>query len=268
MPKPPPASKSAKQVFIIGNGPPALPPQKRPPPGKRHPGRPPICKRLPRIGPNCGLSGAFAVALINSTPRAAAGQNTGLLWPQPDKMPPGRADSLQDPATPPGHRATLVDSVSAGTPPPGGARCRARTPPPPGHPAGAVSQAGPPSVPPHPRGHRRRKPSAARRGLSVRDSNGHRFRADSLSNGHPAHRGHRRRASVTPPGRILPNYKNSLPLQYPTYTAPGLDRVRIIDFCLSYGAGILTKPPACISADNLRERLFLSNLYKCVYYKF
>ena len=43
------------------------------------------------------------------------------------------------------------------------------------------------------RGHRRRKPSAARRGLSVRDSNGHRFRADSLSNDHPGHRGHRRR---------------------------------------------------------------------------
>ena len=62
----PPASKSAKQVFIIGNGPPALPPQKRPPPWKRHPGRPPICKRLPRIGPNCGLSGAFAVIPIDS----------------------------------------------------------------------------------------------------------------------------------------------------------------------------------------------------------
>ena len=68
MPKPPPASKSAKQVFIIGNGPPALPPQKRPPPWKRHPGRPPICKRLPRIGPNCGLSGAFAVIPIDSPP--------------------------------------------------------------------------------------------------------------------------------------------------------------------------------------------------------
>ena len=52
----------------------------------------------------------------------------------------------------PGHRATLAASVSAGKPPPGGARCRARPPPPPGHPAGAVSQSGPPSAPPPPPG--------------------------------------------------------------------------------------------------------------------
>ena len=108
-------------------------------------------------------------------------------------MPPGRADSLQDTATTPATGPPLRPQYQPESPRRAGQdagqdRPRHRATPPglsvsPGHPQHHRRH----------RGHRRRKPSAARRGLSVRDSNGHRFRADSLSNGHPGHR-------ATPPG--------------------------------------------------------------------
>ena len=154
-------------------------------PGKTTPATGPPRRGCQSVRPALSTAAATGDTAADSGHRFRAGTPCGNMppgHPQPGNPPRFRADSLsnghpgnrgkrpphpchpagQDAAGPgrfparhrhtPGHRATLAASVSAGKPPPGGARCRARPPPPPGHPAGAVSQSGPPSAPPPPPG--------------------------------------------------------------------------------------------------------------------
>ena len=195
-PPPPPGHPAGA---VSQSGPPSVPP---PPPGKP----PPIPATDSGPGHLAGI--CHRATLSRETrpdsgpiPSATATRATGARGHRnrdspPGKMPPGRADSLQDTATPPATGPRLRPQYQPES------HRRAGQDAGQDHPRHRATPPGLSVSPGHPqhhrrhRGHRRRKPSAARRGLSVRDSNGHRFPPPGT-----ASTGEKRRAAPPQPGQ-------------------------------------------------------------------